>query len=53
MEGKKEYVGLCEEVIVIVFFGIDSLQIYDCSDSVRVKKSKHKVQHKAPLNCMA
>jgi len=26
------------------------LHIYDCSDSVRVKKNRHKIQHKAPLN---
>ncbi|XP_035714251.1 uncharacterized protein LOC110858191 isoform X2 [Folsomia candida] len=30
-----------------------NLQIYDCSDSVRVKKSKHKVPLKAALLCMA
>ncbi|ODN06583.1 Rho guanine nucleotide exchange factor 17 [Orchesella cincta] len=29
-----------------------SLHVYDCNDSVRVKKNRHKVQHKAPLNCM-
>lgn len=29
------------------------LHIYDCSDSVRVKKGRHRVEHKAPLNCMA
>jgi len=27
-----------------------ALQVYDCSDSVRVKKNRHKVEHKAPLH---
>ncbi|CAG7727349.1 unnamed protein product [Allacma fusca] len=28
------------------------LHVYDCSDSVRVKKNRHKIQHNAPLHCI-